>query len=270
MRATFRSFAQRSLDSTVCEVEPAALARSALIFAPHPDDETLACGGTIIKKLRAGARVGIVFLTDGSHSHSVFLPPEQLAALREREALAAASAMGVGEGDITFLRFEDGRLSEHQEAAVTQVAALLGRFEPQEVYIPYAYEPPSDHVATNRIVRNALTQVGLPARVYEYPVWFWRHWPWMGFPGGGRRQNLRYLRDSLLCGFGWQLIHDFRHFVDVGSVLEQKRMALEEHQTQMRRYQPDTGWPVLADVSNGELLSLCLSPREYFALSEPI
>src|SRR5207248_577693 len=42
------------------------LGRSAIVFAPHQDDEVLGCGGTIVRKLRAGADVTVVFLTDGS------------------------------------------------------------------------------------------------------------------------------------------------------------------------------------------------------------
>ena len=43
--------------------------RAAMVFAPHPDDETLGCGGTVVKLRRAGVDVHIVFMTDGRHSH---------------------------------------------------------------------------------------------------------------------------------------------------------------------------------------------------------
>jgi len=36
-----------------------------LILAPHPDDETLGCGGTIQKALLQGKTVKVVFLTSG-------------------------------------------------------------------------------------------------------------------------------------------------------------------------------------------------------------
>ena len=37
------------------------LRRSAVVFSPHFDDETLGCGGTILQKRRAGAAVSLVF-----------------------------------------------------------------------------------------------------------------------------------------------------------------------------------------------------------------
>jgi len=44
------------------------MGRRVIIFAPHPDDETLACSGTIIKKIAEGCEVYIVFMTDGGNA----------------------------------------------------------------------------------------------------------------------------------------------------------------------------------------------------------
>jgi LmbE family N-acetylglucosaminyl deacetylase len=38
---------------------------SVLVLAPHPDDESLGCGGAIVLHCRQGDRVKIVFATDG-------------------------------------------------------------------------------------------------------------------------------------------------------------------------------------------------------------
>ncbi len=86
------------------------LSSSAVVFAPHPDDETLGCGGMILQKNQVGARVRIVFMTDGSQSHARFLAPAELARLRQEEARAAGKALGVDEDDLFFLGFPDGEL----------------------------------------------------------------------------------------------------------------------------------------------------------------
>ena len=44
-----------------------------LVLAPHPDDESLACGGIIQRALARGARVRIVFLTYGDNNEWSFL-----------------------------------------------------------------------------------------------------------------------------------------------------------------------------------------------------
>ena len=64
-----------------------ALKRSAIVFAPHPDDETLGCGGTIIKKRQAGAKISIVFMTDGRTSHGHLMDINELTTRRVEEAV---------------------------------------------------------------------------------------------------------------------------------------------------------------------------------------
>ena len=65
-----------------------AHARKILVVAPHPDDETLGCGGLISLLAQNGSAFYIVFVTDGSASHrnSRAWPSARLAAQREQEA----------------------------------------------------------------------------------------------------------------------------------------------------------------------------------------
>src|SRR3972149_6748886 len=71
------------------QIDEDELVNSAIVFAPHPDDETLGCGGTIIKKKRAGAKIRIVFTTDGRHAQDL-IPEDEMKAIRVREAVTAA------------------------------------------------------------------------------------------------------------------------------------------------------------------------------------
>ena len=67
----------------------------ALVLAPHPDDETLGCGGTIRLLLVANKRVKVVFLTSGEqadHSHN----NTDYAVLREKEAGKALGLAATG------------------------------------------------------------------------------------------------------------------------------------------------------------------------------
>src|ERR1700761_6094021 len=43
--------------------------RSCVVLAPHPDDETLGCAVTIMRKLAMGSRVHLLIATDGRHAH---------------------------------------------------------------------------------------------------------------------------------------------------------------------------------------------------------
>jgi LmbE family N-acetylglucosaminyl deacetylase len=245
------------------ELELNELERSAIVFSPHPDDETLGCGGTILRKKQAGADIKIVFMTDGCQSHGHLIPANELKLIREKEAIAASHKLGLNRDDIIFLGFKDTALNKHQNLAIEKVAEIIQRFHPAEIFVPYHKESPSDHYATNRIVISAIKLCELSTVIYEYPIWFWCHWPWASLVGD-RREILSVLKNSWLAGFGLNLVKDFRCAVFIGDVLEPKKVALEQHQSQMKPLIPDSGWMTLGDVSKGEFLECFFQNYEFF------
>ncbi|MDP3995673.1 MAG: glycoside hydrolase family 3 N-terminal domain-containing protein, partial [bacterium] len=94
-----------------------------LIFSPHPDDEVLCCGGTILKAVKEGKNVKVVFLTNGdAYTQSVsawlekqadeFAPEDyiNLGKERQEEALRAAKKLGLEKNDLIFLSYPDNGL----------------------------------------------------------------------------------------------------------------------------------------------------------------
>ncbi len=231
---------------------------SAIVFSPHQDDETLGCGGTIIRKREAGTQVKIVFMTDGSHSHDRFMTEAELIVLRQQEAVQAAQTLNVASENVVFLGFRDGELPQSLNMAIAQVQELLIKTQPQQVFIPYIRE---DHLATNQIVWAALTNYEPEISVYEYPVWYWHHFPWTQ---SDRGSHLNYLKASIKAKLGWQLIQEFNYRVAIESVKSQKQLALAQHQTQMKRLIDDPNWGLLQDVSNGEWLQCFFQTQEIF------
>src|ERR1700729_3740365 len=84
-----------------------------LVLAPHPDDESLGCGGLIAEHHARGHDVHVMVLTDGTGSHprSREYPATRLAALRMQEARRAIVALGLPEDRIDFLGLPDGHVS---------------------------------------------------------------------------------------------------------------------------------------------------------------
>ncbi|MFA6282038.1 MAG: PIG-L family deacetylase [Candidatus Omnitrophota bacterium] len=89
-----------------------------MIFAPHPDDEIIALGGTIQKILKAGAKLKIVYLTSGEYNevnhlfykkHPVMSPAGfiNIGLTREREAYDATKYLNVNKDDLIFLGYPD-------------------------------------------------------------------------------------------------------------------------------------------------------------------
>src|SRR5215468_6003686 len=98
-------------------------ATSLLVVSPHPDDETLCCGGVIQRVLRAGGRVTVVWLTSGDAARmnlilmgrSLFpgaAVARELGARRMEEARFATAQLGVAPTGQLFLGYPDGGLLE--------------------------------------------------------------------------------------------------------------------------------------------------------------
>jgi len=92
-----------------------------VVFAPHPDDETIAVGGLLHRLADAHATVRVVFVTNGDGYPDAVRqtlhnrPPRHAdylayGRLRQREALAASRRLGLARDSVQFLGFPDGGL----------------------------------------------------------------------------------------------------------------------------------------------------------------
>jgi len=253
VRRALRRLQRLALERLARSLDEDALRRPAMVFAPHPDDETLGCGGAILQKRRVGARVRIAFLTDGSGSHTHLISRDALKEIRAREALGAAKVLGVEEEDVFLLGYPDDALESHREAAVARVVELLLRHRPEQLFLPYARGEHPDHVSTNLIVRAAVARAGLPVTLFEYAVWAWRHWPMVSF-GRTRRQRRSVLAGTVSTRLGLRMLKEFRTKVPIHDVVGQKRAALALHASQMERRDAEPRWHTLRDVDGGEFL----------------
>ncbi len=148
----------------------------ALILAPHPDDESLGCGGLIAAARDRGRSPEVVFITDGtgSHPHSRAFPRDRLRDTREAEANAALRELNLPDGHSTFLRLPDAA-APHDGAlfdqAVGSLAAIALRRRCGCVLAPWRHDPHADHLATHRMA--AVLARRLRLRHWSYPVWGW-------------------------------------------------------------------------------------------------
>jgi LmbE family N-acetylglucosaminyl deacetylase len=81
-----------------------------LVVMAHPDDAEFGCGGTIAKWAAAGKEIDYVLCTSGDKgSGDPTMSPFRLAQMRRVEQVNAAHTLGARE--VTFLRYEDGTLT---------------------------------------------------------------------------------------------------------------------------------------------------------------
>jgi len=100
------------------DLEPIKKDDRVLIMAPHPDDEAIGCAGVIQQALAKGAKVRIVYLTNGEHNQLAFIVYEKrltfrkgefihMGEVRRKEAIEAMKLLGLNENDLIFLGYPD-------------------------------------------------------------------------------------------------------------------------------------------------------------------
>ncbi len=123
-----------------------------LVLAPHPDDESIGCGGTLCRHVQQGDEVHVVFLTSGEKGGHGRSEPATIR-LRESEAHRAASVIGIPE--IEFWHLPDGAVRS-SPSAIDRVRKKLLQFKPHTVYVTHEREMHPDHRGAVRLLRRAL------------------------------------------------------------------------------------------------------------------
>lgn len=143
--------------------------RRVLVLAPHPDDESLGCGGSIRVLLGSGADVCVAFLTSGEQAEPSAAATgshvNDYSLKREREALRALGVLGVG--DFEFFRFPDRGLSDYFKEAGLRVSALIEKFQPDRIYSPSMVDLHPDHRASAALALEAGAKHGAGVVFYE-------------------------------------------------------------------------------------------------------
>ena len=111
-----------------------------LVFAPHPDDEILGCGGTMLQHIKAGNEVYVCIVTRG-------YPPlfkEENTFRNQSDALVCHKFMGVKK--TIFLDFPSTRLETIERTKLNEsILKVVREILPDEVYIPHYGDMQRDH-----------------------------------------------------------------------------------------------------------------------------
>jgi N-acetylglucosamine malate deacetylase 1 len=103
--------------------------------------------------------VHVGFLTSGERG-SGEIPAGELGPLREREARAAVSVLGIDPDDVTFLRIGDGTVDPYDLAQAEAVMRLVRLVRPVLAYLPHEQDGTFDHQAAYQLAVRALDMAG--------------------------------------------------------------------------------------------------------------
>lgn len=189
-----------------------------LCLAPHCDDETLGCGGTLARYVRDGHDVVVAFVTGpGDGEHPVF-PRSAWDVVRE-EAREAMRILGVGE--LWFENLPAALVADLPKHHINRVVhRLVERARPDVLFVPHPFDLHKDH----REVFDAASVAWRP--VHD--------------TGKGLRDIYAY---EVLSETGWNAGGVEPGFVpnvwrDITDTLETKLSALAKYKSQLRPF-PD-------------------------------
>jgi N-acetylglucosamine malate deacetylase 1 len=129
-----------------------------LVVAPHPDDEVLGCGGTLLRRKAEGASLAWIIVTEISGGAG--WPAERV---RQREVEIDAVAKAIGFDHVYNLRLPAARLDGVPLGdLIDKLSVAIRSFEPNEMLVPHRSDVHSDH----RIVFDA---VAACTKWFRYP-----------------------------------------------------------------------------------------------------
>jgi len=161
-----------------------------LIFAPHPDDETLSSAGVIRYCVQNHVPVHVVVVTNGGTG--------KLSQIRHFETLNATAKLGLSSQNVTFLdypqvvnnlfddnwdpnhSYEDGpkhnsfayqkNSSYNGVSLENNVESMINKYKPTIIIYPAFYDDNTDHWGTGAFVDYAINRMGYNAKMYTYLI----------------------------------------------------------------------------------------------------
>ena len=129
-----------------------------LIVAPHPDDESIGCGGVL--SLYSG-QCDVLLATDGYRED---LNNKEASEIRVKEFIAATDSLGVC--NRIMLHIPEHKINEHLKDFLTVDFKIY-----KYVFVPNRYEEHLDHSTLYKAIKKALKKTNSNAELIEYEVW---------------------------------------------------------------------------------------------------
>ena len=199
-----------------------------MVISPHPDDVDFGCSGTIARWSRDGMDITYVICTSGDKGADLPMSAESIAAIREKEQVAAAEIVGVRK--VVFLRLKDGELENNREFRKTLVRVLrqyrpdvVLSMDPANVSFENVYVSHADHRATALAAFDAI------------------------YPAARNRNFFPELLEEGLMPHAVNKIYFFgtadpNTWIDISETIETKIEALRAHKSQMEGFEDLGAW----------------------------
>lgn len=113
------------------------LNKNILVVAVHPDDETLGCGGTLLKHYQHGNNVHWLICTESNKEKNF---------IEQREQKIKRVAQSYNFKSVHELKFKATKLCEYSLSEIIEkISKVFLDIKPEIVYLPFIHDVHSDH-----------------------------------------------------------------------------------------------------------------------------
>jgi len=181
-----------------------------LALVAHPDDAEFSVAGTLYKYKRQGHNIFIALTTSGNQGSNTHKTRKEIAAVREKEQLAAARLLGA---KVRFLRYDDQGLLDTTHSRKSVIDAIRWA-NPDVILTHYPSDPSTDHGTTGKIAGEVM--LSLPGKLIpadEKPIF--------------KKPSLFFFDTAAGIDFLPEA------YVDISEVFDLKIQTLSKHQSQI-------------------------------------
>jgi LmbE family N-acetylglucosaminyl deacetylase len=134
-----------------------------LVVAPHPDDETLGVGGTLLRRKSEGAQTAWLIMTQ--------IDPLEKAKLEIRRDEISKISKIFGFDKTYELGFPTTKLDQiPMSELVNRISKVVNEFQPSEIFLPHPSDIHTDHKVTFQAVSSCIKWFRSPSvtRILAY------------------------------------------------------------------------------------------------------
>lgn len=186
--------------------------RSALFIQPHPDDNEIGAGGTMIKLVQKGIAVYGLTVTEGRGGSDIY-SPEELGKIRMMEADEAMKITGVK--NLGCLGYHDNNPIVHKQL-VEDLVKIIREVKPDAIF------------TVDEQLKNEMHPVHLEVGKAVKEAFFRSNQAYYPFEDGIKHENRHQCRI-----IGFYFTEDENNIIDITEEYPLKRQAILAHKTQV-------------------------------------
>ena len=121
-----------------------------LVIAPHPDDETLGCGGSLLKHLKNGDQLSWLICTDahsglGWSNSKIERRKTEIKLVKQKYNFMSVHTLGISAAKVDLIPINE---------LAKKIGNVVKKVSPNIIYMPFIYDVHTDHYIIGKVLQS--------------------------------------------------------------------------------------------------------------------